>query len=36
MSTIQIIKLIIQAPSKKEIISLLNIHRNTVEKSKYC
>lgn len=36
MSTIQLIKLIIQAPSQKEIINLLNTHRNTVEKSKYC
>lgn len=36
MSTIQLVKLIINAHTKKEIIKLLNTNRNTVKKSKYC
>lgn len=36
MSTIQLMFLILNANSKKEIIKLLNTHRRTVKKSKYC
>ena len=36
MSTIQLVKLILNANTKKEIIKLLNTNRTTIKKSKYC
>ena len=36
MTTIQLIKLIINAQNKKEIIKLLNANRVSEKKSKYC
>lgn len=36
MTTIQLIKIIIKAQNKKEIIRLLNTNRVPIKKSKYC
>lgn len=36
MTTIKLVKLIINAKNKNEIIRLLNKHRLTTKKSKYC
>lgn len=36
MTTIQLIKLIINAQSEKEIVILLNSNRVSIKKSKYC
>lgn len=36
MTTVQLMKLIINAKNKSEIIKLLNTHRISVNKSKYC
>lgn len=36
MSTIQLVKLILNAHNKREIIKLLNTNRITIKKSKYC